>query len=141
MVAALASFMISLIASQTLQADETAKITGVWEPVSAEFAGQPFSPETLKTMKLILKADGYSAKVGDVIDEGKLKLDTSKTPKTMDIIGTLGPNKDKTFLAIYELNGDTLRICYDLSEKSRPTEFKSAKDSQLLVASYKRVKP
>ena len=36
----------------------------------------------------------------------------------MDITGTNGPNKGKTFLVIYELKGDELRVCYDLSGES-----------------------
>ena len=37
-------------------------------------------------------------------------------------------------------NGDTLRICYDLSGKSRPAEFKTEKGTQLFLVTYKREK-
>jgi uncharacterized protein (TIGR03067 family) len=69
-----------------------------------------------------------------------VKIDTSKKPKTMDIIGAEGPNKGKTFLAIYELNGDTLRVCYNLGGKERPAEFKTTKDSLVFLATYQRAK-
>jgi uncharacterized protein (TIGR03067 family) len=59
----------------------------------------------------------------------------------MDITGTDGPNKGKTILAIYERDGDTLRVCYDLSGKSRPTEFKTETGTQLFLVTYKREKP
>jgi uncharacterized protein (TIGR03067 family) len=59
----------------------------------------------------------------------------------MEITGTAGPNKGKTFSAIYELQGDTLKICYDLTGKARPTEFKSKAGTQLFLATYKKVKP
>jgi uncharacterized protein (TIGR03067 family) len=59
----------------------------------------------------------------------------------MDITGNEGPNKGKTFLAIYELKGDTLRICYDLSGQARPTEFKTKKDTRLFLVTYQREKP
>lgn len=42
------------------------------------------------------------------------------------------------FLAIYELDGDTLRVCYDLSGKARPSEFKTKAETQLLLFTYKR---
>jgi hypothetical protein len=48
--------------------------------------------------------------------------------------------KGKTFLAIYELNGDTLRICYDLTGKVRLTEFKTRKGEPLFLATYKPAK-
>jgi uncharacterized protein (TIGR03067 family) len=57
----------------------------------------------------------------------------------MDILGTEGPNKGKTFLAIYELTGDSLKICYDLEGKTRPTEFRTNPGTQLFLVLYKRV--
>jgi hypothetical protein len=57
----------------------------------------------------------------------------------MDIVGTEGPNKGKTFPAIYELEGDTLRICYALEGTKRPTEFKVTGEKVLLVT-YKKTK-
>jgi len=38
-------------------------------------------------------------------------------------------------------DGDTLRVCYDLSGKSRPTEFKTKEVTQLFLVTYKREKP
>ena len=59
---------------------------------------------------------------------------------TLDITGVKGPNQGKTFLAIYELKGDTLKVCYDLSGKERPTEFKTKPDTQLYLVTYRREK-
>jgi hypothetical protein len=56
-------------------------------------------------------------------------------------VGTDGPNKGKTFLAIYELDKDSLKVCYDLSGKARPTEFKTKPDTTLFLVTYTREKP
>ena len=40
-----------------------------------------------------------------------------------------------------ERDGDTLRICYDLSGKSRPTQFKTKEEIQLFLVTYKQEKP
>ena len=58
----------------------------------------------------------------------------------MTITGTEGPNHGKTFPAIYEIKGDTLRICYDLSGVKRPTEFKSVPGTRLYLVTYSRIK-
>jgi hypothetical protein len=44
-------------------------------------------------------------------------------------------------LAIYEIDGDTLKVCYDLGGKNRPTEFKTKEGTALFLATYKREKP
>ena len=61
-------------------------------------------------------------------------------PRGLDVIGTDGPNKRKTFLAIYELKSDKLKVCYDLSGKSRPAKFESETKTLLFLAEYKRIK-
>jgi uncharacterized protein (TIGR03067 family) len=112
---------------------------GTWMPTEAELGGQKFPDEVRKTIKLVIKDDKYTVTVGqEGDDKGTVKLDPSATPKTMDISGTEGPNKGKTFLCIYELDGDTLKVCYDLSGKARPTEFKTKPDTKLYLVTYKR---
>ena len=116
-------------------------IEGTWLPATAELGGKPFPEEVRKSIKLTVKDGKYTVMVGKNPDRGTTKLDPSAKPKAMDITGTEGPNKGKTFLAIYDLDGDTLKVCYDLSGKDRPTEFKTAEGTQLFLVTYKREKP
>jgi len=118
--------------------DDGKRIQGTWKPLAAELGGKPFPDDVLKTMKLILADGKYTVMVGERPDEGTVKLDATKSPRAMDIVGTKGPNLGKTIPAIYELTGTTLKICYDLSGKSRPKEFKTLPDSQLFLVEYKR---
>ncbi len=113
---------------------------GAWLPESAELAGKEFPEQVRKIMKLEIKDDKYTVTVGPNVDKGTVKLKSSAKPKEIDIIGGEGPNKGKTFLAIYELDGDTLKICYDLGGKNRPTEFKTKENSALFLVTYKREK-
>lgn len=116
-------------------------IEGVWRPASAELGGKTLPEETCKAIKLVVKENTYSVTVGATVDKGTLKLNPAAKLKEMDITGTEGPNKDKTIPAIYERDGDTLRICYDLSGKSHPAEFKSKEGTQLYLVVYKLEKP
>jgi uncharacterized protein (TIGR03067 family) len=120
-------------------ADERKLLQGTWLPTAAELGEKAFDDATLKAMTLVLDGDKYTVTVGKAIDKGVINIDPTAKPKTMDIIGADGPNKGKTFLAIYELNGDTLRVCYDLSGKARPSEFKTKKGEVLFLATYKRM--
>jgi uncharacterized protein (TIGR03067 family) len=122
-------------------AKDSENVQGSWLPSAAELGGKIFPDEVRKSIKLVIKDDKYTATVGKVVDQGNIKLDPAAKPKKMDIAGTDGPNKGKTIPAIYELDGDTLRICYDLSGKSHPTEFKTKEGTQLYLVTYKREKP
>jgi uncharacterized protein (TIGR03067 family) len=125
-------------AARSADAKDGDAIQGTWLPSAAKLAGQKFPDEVRKTIKLAIKDGRYTVTVGAAVDQGTVTLNPATKPKSMDITGTDGPNKGKTFLAIYELNGDTLRICYDLSGKSRPTEFKTTAGTQLYLVTYER---
>jgi len=75
-----------------------------------------------------------------VIQVGTQKLDPSKSPKTIDMTLTEGPNKGAVMLGIYEIDGDTLKACFDPQGKKRPTEFKSAPGSAHFLNIHKRIK-
>jgi len=117
------------------------KMQGSWRPVAAELGGKQFPDGVLKTMKLVLSDGKYTVTVAEQTDEGTVKLDPAKQPRALDIVGTKGPNQGKTIPAIYELTDVTLRICYDLSGKARPQEFKTKAGTQLFLVEYKRQKP
>ena len=57
--------------------------------------------------------------------EGTFRLDASAKLKTLDPIGTGGPEKGKAYLGIYILEGDTLKWCVANPGKPRPQEFAS----------------
>ena len=72
--------------------------------------------------------------------EGTFEIDPNASPKGMVIKGTDGPNKGKVIPAIYEMQGKTLRICYDLSGTQRPKDFKSLPGTKLYLVRYERQK-
>lgn len=111
-------------------------IEGTWVIVEAELSGQKLPEEGLKGSKLILRQGSY--RFGD--DQGEYKLSPAEKFKAMDIAGRAGPNAGKSFLAIYELKGETLKICYDLAGKARPQEFKTAAGTQQFLVTYRREK-
>jgi len=72
-------------------------------------------------------------------DKGACTIDRSTTPKRMTITSTDGPNKGKTFLAIFEhKDAVSMRVCYDLSGKEFPKEFAAPKGTQLYLVGYRR---
>ena len=137
---AIALMLLFLSAAKSGDAKKDVGIDGTWLPASAELGGKEFPEEVRKTIKLVIKGDKYTTTVGKAVDEGTVKQNAKAKPKELDIMGTDGPNKGKTILAIYERDGDTLRVCYDLSGKNRPAEFKTTAGTQLFLVTYKREK-
>jgi uncharacterized protein (TIGR03067 family) len=145
----LATIALGLVLSGVSRADDKAAdkeakmLDGTWQLVEGVMAGQPLPPLPAagpgKGITLTLSPGKYVV-MAESKDEGTVKYFPDASPKAMEITGTNGPNKGKTFPAIYELKGGTLTVCYDLSGKARPTEFKSKPGTKLFLATYKKAK-
>lgn len=116
------------------------QLNGEWSVAAMEIAGQKLPAEALKAIKLINKDGEYTVKA-ESDDKGTVTVDAEKSPKQMTIKGLEGPNKGKTILAIYELSGDELKVCYDLDGAEFPKEFKTEPGKKRMLATYKRTKP
>ena len=57
------------------------------------------------------------------IQAGTHKFDPDKKPPQVDAVVTEGEDKGNTMLGIYELKGDTMKVCFDPTGKERPTSF------------------
>ena len=134
--------ILALASMTTFAAEKSAdakNIQGTWLPVKGELGGRPMADEVLKIITLKLDGGNYEV-TAENVDKGTYTLDAAAKPKTIDITGTEGPNVGKKIPAIYELDGETLRICYGLGGGPRPTEFKSRSDTQVFLVTYKRKK-
>jgi len=128
---------ISLSAMAGDSAGDAKAVEGNWKPIKAELAGQPMAEAVMKSISLKLENGQYEVFVGASPDRGTYTLDSAAKPKGDDDYRDGGGRiTGKTFPAIYEVNGDTLRICYDLSGAKRPTEFKSVVGTKLYLVTY-----
>jgi RNA polymerase sigma factor (sigma-70 family) len=128
------------------------KLQGTWMAVTAEANGHQVPEKVLKATKptLVISGDTFTAtalldKNGEVTWTGKIQLDSTKQPLRFDVLEgrlefakTKGVMKAVGVKGIYELKGDTLKVCYG---PGRPTEFKTKPDSHQKLYVFKREKP
>jgi len=119
---------------------ELAKFGGTWRIVSLETEQGKIGEDALKDFRLIIEGDKFTAKEQSGEVHGTFKVDPAKKPKTIDIIMKDGPMKDTTMLGIYELDGDTYKLCGDMQGKNRPTEFAVKPGSGYVLEVLKREK-
>ena len=96
------------------------------------------APEGGPQLTLTFAGDKYHQTVGgDVNERGTFKLDTSKTPMTIDLTIVEGDDAGKTQLGIIEVTGDTFRASLDTpGAAQRPTDF-NLKDGVLVFSGKK----
>lgn len=114
------------------------KFAGKWVPVAATLNGEVVEKDKLDGVLLTIDGNKYTSRVGEKTDAGTLSVDEAQTPATMDVVRQKADGETATIPAIYEMKGDSLKVCYALGTQARPTGFKSEADSGTLLVTYQR---
>jgi uncharacterized protein (TIGR03067 family) len=120
---------------------ELEKFRGSWRYGSMEMEGTAMPQESLKDAKLVCDGDHFTFSEPGMTHRGTFRIDPTKAPKTIDVVFTEGPNKGETLLGIYELEGDTYRVCLATPGKERPKALVSKANSGTVLEVLKRDKP
>jgi len=104
---------------------ELARIEGTWVAISGRLNGEDKPPPKGVEIEF-MNGKFRMATNGTVTDEGTFRIDPSKTPKAIDLTHSIGRQKGKTGLGLYELRADGLSLCMAAADGSaRPTNFSS----------------
>jgi uncharacterized protein (TIGR03067 family) len=118
------------------------RLQGGWKALSAEEGGVPAPEKEARQMRLVFTGEKFAAYYGPaVLLEGTVKLDPGKRPKAIDLVCSGGRLKGQTAPAIYELDGDGLKLCLGEPGGKRPAGFKTAKTGHHLVLYQREKKP
>jgi len=135
------TFLIGANAGDDTARKDLEKFQGTWTLVSAERDGKKTPQEEATKLKLSINGNKFTLrKDSEVVSEGSMTLNPNKKPKQLDETITTGPNKGKTYLAIYEIDGEHHKVCFAAAGKERPAEFLATPGSGQLVQVWKRDK-
>jgi uncharacterized protein (TIGR03067 family) len=118
-------------------------LEGTWELTSVVDNGTTAPTDAISGAKVIFSKEGMTLISPDGEDktEYTIKLDSTKLPKSIDIIPLEGTFKGQTGLGIYETDGEILRICQPHRPSTfRPFKFAAPEGSGLHLMVLKRVK-
>lgn len=104
------------------------EIEGEFPMVAAVMDGKPLAPDMVKWCRRVTRGNVTMVLAGpqSMID-ATFTLDASQSPKHIDYVNRSGKNKGKAQAGIYEIDGNTLRICVAPPGGARPKDFTSKK--------------
>lgn len=128
------------VVRSALKGGSHAGLEGTWVPVAADVAGKSLFVPELRVKYLVLNSGGYSIidRTNRIVDSGRYVADEGVRPSTLDIVGRQGPGAGRTLLAIFQLDEDSLTVCYDLDGNERPRDMQPKEDQLLLSITYAR---
>jgi uncharacterized protein (TIGR03067 family) len=138
----MAVMVVSLAASAsdaTADTKDAEHLQGAWTAVSAERNGRV--AEDIKGHELTFAGDRFTIRSkGKLLYEGSYRLDPVTRPHAVDFTHTDGEAKGNTWLGIYLLETDGLRICDNADDlgKGRPAAFTTEPSSGRVLVYFKR---
>jgi uncharacterized protein (TIGR03067 family) len=121
---------------------DRAALQGVWRVTASEQGGEKVPAEDLKDLYLIFLGDAIHIREGGKSEEKfAFTLDPTKKLKEMDLTIRFGPNKGRIDRAIYDLDGNRLRICIQGDKDApRPRDFSTRAGGKLWLVVLQKAK-
>ena len=132
---------VMFLAADQAQTDRE-KFQGTWIVEAATKSGKSETGEKLAHLRVVVEGDNFILKIGDKdAEKSTITLDPAKMPKALDLQTAAPATEKRPVLGIYELSGDTLKLCWRKNGKERPTDFEpKAEDRDLVIMTLKREK-
>ena len=110
----------------------------------ARHNGQKVAADQVEQMQILIKADKLEIKPDGKGRKTTFRLDSSRTPKTIDLTPLDGDRKGRHYTGIYSLQEGTLRLCVNIWGKDpaqRPTQFKTQTGDGYVLLLLRRAQP
>jgi uncharacterized protein (TIGR03067 family) len=123
------------------------EMIGVWVPVSCQANGmEQFGERERKEFRLSIEDSQHklylltdAAKMEGVrIHAAKMTVDEKAGTFELEVTDSRLKHKGDRIHGIYELSGDSLKLCYGSADKPRPTKFEAPKGSDVFCEVWTR---
>jgi uncharacterized protein (TIGR03067 family) len=109
--------------------NDVKSLQGTWNVKSLEIEGGALPEGLLGGSKIIIDGDRFTTFAMGATYAGAFSVNTKNNPSSIDMNFTAGPEKGNTSLGIYEINGDSWKLCLTISGKTRPVKFATSPKS------------
>jgi len=113
-------------------------LQGTWSVSELIVEGQALPASFHEEARVIVKGTRFVSKGMGADYEGTVEIDESKNPRHLTMKFDVGPEKGNTNLCIYELDGNTWRMCIATRGNIRPKDFVSPAGSGFAVETLQR---
>jgi uncharacterized protein (TIGR03067 family) len=112
-------------------------LQGRWQAVSIEHDGSQERPQG--GLHWMIRADRYEVWIGNQnLETNQFTLDPTKRPRTLEMRHVISGSQAPRITGIYELQGNVLKVCYDLTGQGYPKEFTAPQGARRISYVFRR---
>src|SRR5580704_7154668 len=119
-------------------ANDLDKLQGTWTVAAMEVDGQSMSSPG--DACVVVKGSRFTTLGMGAVYEGTVEVDPSAKPARIDMKFDKGPEKGNSNLGIYQLKGDSWKLCLATRGTMRPKSFQSTPGSGIALETLVRGK-
>jgi uncharacterized protein (TIGR03067 family) len=116
-------------------AEDLDRLQGTWKVVSLEMDGQKMSGGGAQ---IVVRGNRFTSIAMGATYEGTVTVHRATAPKSFDLRFEQGPEKGNVNFGIYELDGDTWKICLATRGSQRPKEFAAPPGTGIALETLQR---
>lgn len=113
-------------------------LQGSWRVTALEMDGQKTPADMLADARVEVKGNRFQSTGMGAVYEGTLELDAAKKPAHLDMKFEAGPEKGNINRGIYEVKGDTWKLCLATRGDARPSKFAATPGTGIVVETLVR---
>ena len=111
------------------------RLQGTWTIVSLEMDGQTMPGGGAR---IVVRGNRFTTIAMGATYEGSVVVHQATAPKSFELHFDEGPEKGNTSFGIYELDGDTWKICLTTRGTERPREFAAPPGTGIALETFQR---
>ncbi len=114
------------------------RLQGVWHITALEVDGAGVPQPMFASAQMEIRESGFVSTGMGAHYAGNVELDSTAEPKAITLAFTEGPEAGNRNLGIYEISGDTWRLCLATRGSVRPSEFATRPDTGIALEVLER---
>jgi uncharacterized protein (TIGR03067 family) len=118
-------------------------LEGTWQAVDGEANGKKLPADQVEELQVVITSDKLEIKPDGEGRKTTFKLNSSGTPKTIDLTPLDGDRKGTIVPGIYSLQDGQLKLCINIWGKDpsqRPTAFQAQEGDGFVFVTFQRKK-
>lgn len=121
--------------------EQLRSLEGTWEFESLEIDANQIPAAAMSSSRLLIDGDRFRTESPEATYEGVFSINVESDPQGIDIEFIAGPEAGNWNYGIFRLEGDSLKLCLDMTGKGRPAGFGTFAGSGHALETLRRASP